>query len=286
MSASQTAHAARLVQAQMTKKGRRPQGNYTHDAFQWGVVQAIHPASSSGPACVDIYLNGTQNDTNNNLTTNVAYVASYYPTVGDTVLVQRGMFRNRTSRVVIGKLYGTPSPYPLPLGNIDPDTNRYVTGPGALWGGTGAPSSLLGSPGDYYFRTDAQTSGEQIYQNVAGTWESVGGASASTTQASQTYSVSGTLQVASGATGYLPPFYLPVPGTGTLDLVRASVRSGSASIEIHQNGSSIGTCSVTTTPNDTLFGVTVANNDAFAPVVASVSSADGLSLSFYFTTTY
>jgi len=280
VSASQTAHSARLIQTQMTRKARRPQGNYTHDTFQWGLVNAIN---AGPPATVDLYLNGTHQTANPDLITpSVPYLASYVPTLGDVVLVQRGLFRNRTSRVIVGKLYGSPSPYPLPLGNIDPGSGRFISGPNAIWGGFGAPNPNLGQLGDVYFRTDA-VGLEAIYQFVANGWVSFQNQAAVTTN-SQTYSVSGTLQVASGATGYLPPFYVPVTGTTTLDSVFCSVRSGSATVTITQNGTNISSgITVTSTPSPTSIGLPVQNNDAFAPVITAVSEADGLSISFYFT---
>ena len=108
------------------------------------------------------------------------------------------------------------------------------------------------------------------------------------TQFSQTYSVSGVLQVPSGATGYLPPFFMPVGGSQGIALfaVRYMVRSGSATMNIQHNGSNIATgLSVTTTATTTSLLQAVANNDTFQPVLTAVSSADGLSCSFYFQVT-
>jgi hypothetical protein len=102
---------------------------------------------------------------------------------------------------------------------------------------------------------------------------------------SQTYSVSGTLQVASGGTGYLPPFFMPLGAGQTVSLyaVRAEVRSGSCTVEYQHNGSNIATgVAVGTSPSTTTVSATVANNDTFQVVVTAVSSADGLSCSFYF----
>lgn len=102
---------------------------------------------------------------------------------------------------------------------------------------------------------------------------------------SQTYSVSGTLVVPSGATGYLPPFFMPV-GTGqtvSLYAVIYEVRSGTCDINIEHNGTAISSgLAVSTTPTETAVSATVANNDTFQVVITSVSSADGLSCSFYF----
>ena len=108
-----------------------------------------------------------------------------------------------------------------------------------------------------------------------------------TFQTSQTYSVSGTLAVASGATNYLPPFFVPVEPGREVDMfgVVGMVRSGSAVIAIKKNGSTLGSISVSTTPSLLLVGGSpiVTSLDYFAPVISSVSSADGLSLSFLFT---
>lgn len=102
---------------------------------------------------------------------------------------------------------------------------------------------------------------------------------------SQTYSVSGTLVVPSGATGYLPPFFMPVASGQSISLyaVIYEVRSGSCDINIEQNGTAISTgLAVSTTPTETAVSAEVANNDTFQVVITSVSSADGLSCSFYF----
>ena len=108
-----------------------------------------------------------------------------------------------------------------------------------------------------------------------------------TFQTSQTYSVSGTLAVASGATNYLPPFFVPVEAGREVDMfgVVGMVRSGSAVIAIQKNGSTLGSISVSTTPSLLLLSGSpiVSSLDYFAPVISSVSSADGLSLSFLFT---
>jgi hypothetical protein len=101
---------------------------------------------------------------------------------------------------------------------------------------------------------------------------------------SQTYSVSGTLSVPSGATGYLPPFFMPTTGQAVnLFAVIYKVRSGSATMNIQHNGTNIATgLSVTTAATETSLSASVANNDTFQPVLTAVSSADGLSCSFYF----
>jgi hypothetical protein len=103
---------------------------------------------------------------------------------------------------------------------------------------------------------------------------------------SQTYSVSGTLVVPSGATGYLPPFFMPVATGQSIRLyaVIYEVRSGTATINIQHNGSNIATAlAVSSSPATTSVSASVANNDTFQVVITAVSSADGLSCSFYFT---
>ena len=101
---------------------------------------------------------------------------------------------------------------------------------------------------------------------------------------SQTYSVSGVLSVPSGASGYLPPFFMPVSGQAvSLYAVIYEVRSGSCDINIQHNGTNIATgLAVSTSPTETSVSASVANNDTFQVVITSVSSADGLSCSFYF----
>jgi len=104
-----------------------------------------------------------------------------------------------------------------------------------------------------------------------------------------TYSVSGILAVPSGYINYLPPFFFPVPSGQTVTLVSVigMVRSGSCTLSLDNNGAGItGLTGIsftnspsTHTPTST---VTVSNNDYFAPVISAVSSADGLSLTFYF----
>jgi hypothetical protein len=142
------------VQTKVAKKAARPRGNYTHSEHQWGVIDAIH---AGPPATVDVYLDGSQNtgDTSN-LVTGVKYLASYTPTVGDSVVIYRGFNRNRTSRVVLGKLI---------------QSGFFVSGPNNLWGGAGAPPSDLGATGDFYMRTNATTTAnERLYVRQPGGW--------------------------------------------------------------------------------------------------------------------
>ena len=96
-----------------------------------------------------------------------------------------------------------------------------------------------------------------------------------------TYAVSGTISVPSGATGYLPPFFMNEVCTmyGVMTLLRA----GSATITLEQNGTAFATgIAVGTTPAFTNTNQSVAVNDYFQPVVTAVTGADGLSVSFYF----
>jgi hypothetical protein len=289
MGLSSTRHQAYLMQTKVTQKNRRPNGNYTHGEHQWGVVAAINDGP---PPTVDVYLNGMQNDpTDEAVTPELNYLSSYVPAVGDVVLVQRGAFRNRSDRVVLGKLNGSPSPYPTLLGNIDPASGRYVQGPNALWGGSGAPSTEVGIVGDFYFRTDAAANNNNwVYQKNNLIWENI----APNNTYTENYLVPGTIAVVSGATNYLAPFFVSVP-TGyevTLTSVYSVVRSGSCAIQFKQNGNVIpfapsasptNSISVTTTPSETIIGQSFVDGDSLAPLVASASSADNLSLTFVFT---
>lgn len=160
-SSTRTAHQARLLQQKVTKKQNRPQGNYTHDEFQWGQVDGIDPGP---PPTVSVKI-----DASTTATPNLKYLASYVPTVGDVVLIQRGKGRNRSSRMVLGKPVGSASPYPLPLGTITSE-GMFVSGPNALWGGDEAPPEQLGNDGDWYLQ-----GGGTSYYKYAGAWVSTGG---------------------------------------------------------------------------------------------------------------
>jgi hypothetical protein len=158
------AHHTRLAAAKIRRSLDQPSGNYDHAEHQWGVVAAVH----AFPPTVDLYLNGAQNvPTPGNVTPTVKYLPWYVPTVGDVVLVYRGRGRLRSSRVVLGKLAGSASPYPLPLGSII--DGRFTCGPNAWWGGPGAPPDALGTDGDWY----ASTTTAHIYQLQSGTWTEV-----------------------------------------------------------------------------------------------------------------
>lgn len=98
---------------------------------------------------------------------------------------------------------------------------------------------------------------------------------------SHTYAVSGTIVVPSGATGYLPPFFMP--SVCTLIGVVTLLRSGSLDLDIQRNATNIATgVPASTASTFTSIPASVAANDSFQPVVTSVSSADGLTVSFYF----
>lgn len=156
------AHHARLHQHKVTRKTLRQNGNYDHDSFQYGVVHALHGWPNPS---VDVYLDGTQN-TNNTayLTKNVPYDPSYAPTVGDVVLVYRGQRKNRPSRVVLCKLAGAASPYPVPLGGFD-GSGRFTLGILNLWAAPGVPPANLGAANDW-----CASQNGHLYFNNAGTW--------------------------------------------------------------------------------------------------------------------
>lgn len=78
-------HVARTIRKELG--GNR----FVDSPYQWGVVHAVH----TSPDTVDLYLDGSST-----LTPAVRYLASYYPTVGDVVKVDRF----RSDRVVVGTL--------------------------------------------------------------------------------------------------------------------------------------------------------------------------------------
>jgi hypothetical protein len=103
-----------------------------------------------------------------------------------------------------------------------------------------------------------------------------------------TFSVTGTLAVASGADNYLPPFFVPVPAgqTATVVAVCAAVHAGTVTAAVTKNGTNVtglAAVAVTTTPTTTSAtgGNTCANNDEIAVVLSSPAGADGLSLTIY-----
>lgn len=109
-----------------------------------------------------------------------------------------------------------------------------------------------------------------------------------TVRISHTFSISGTLAVASGATNYIPPFYISVPGgtSATIAGIRAKVRAGSVTVNVTKNGTSVtglSAVSVTTTAATTnaTGGNTCADGDEIAIVLSSPSGADGLSVTIY-----
>lgn len=110
-------------------------------------------------------------------------------------------------------------------------------------------------------------------------------AGASSFTISQTYSVQGTIAVASGSLNYLPPFFVPQCGSpGAIELVAVytKLRAGSATLTIDRTGTPVATgvaCSTLSTY--TPIGATVFSDDLLVPVVTAASSADGLTCSFY-----
>ncbi len=105
------------------------------------------------------------------------------------------------------------------------------------------------------------------------------------------YAVQGLLAVPSGATNFLPPFFLPIePGSIAKFIgVRAMVRSAtSITCNVQQNGSTIaGMTGIVVTTSASSFSPTtpidVSDGDYFAPVITAVSGTpDGLSMTFYF----
>lgn len=161
------AHGARLHAHKMTKKQARPRGNYDHAPFQFGVVHAVN---AGPPPSVDLYLDGSQTlGSTSYLTAKVAYLSSYYPAVGDVVLVRRGQGRSNSDRMVLGKAAGAASPYGIPLGGIN-SVGQYSQGPNMLWGGSGLPPGDLGAEGDYYLRTDTPgTASQRLYVKTSST---------------------------------------------------------------------------------------------------------------------
>jgi hypothetical protein len=169
-SSTRTAHQGRLLQQKVTKKQNRPQGNYLHSEFQWGEIQGIDPGP---PPTVSVFI-----DASPTATPNVKYLASYVPTVGDVVLIQRGKSRVRSSRVVLHKLNGSATPYPTPLGGLivpPSDSTEFdgVTPPSMhvqqvnnLWGSVELPPGNLGAAGDWCMGQNGH-----LYFNNAGTWE-------------------------------------------------------------------------------------------------------------------
>ena len=107
-----------------------------------------------------------------------------------------------------------------------------------------------------------------------------------------TYSVQGLIAVPSGATNYLPPFFMPVP-TGQRALfvgVRYIVRAGtSVTFNVTQNGTVVITGAVATTTateTDLTTYLDVNDGDLFAVVVTAISGTpDGLTVGFYWDVT-
>lgn len=75
--------------------------------WQWGTIQAIHiSASAPGVAIdtVDVYLDNSSSGAGAAITTGLPFLSSYYPTVGDIVLIARMAGAARTQRIVVGSL--------------------------------------------------------------------------------------------------------------------------------------------------------------------------------------
>jgi hypothetical protein len=109
-----------------------------------------------------------------------------------------------------------------------------------------------------------------------------------------TFAWSGAVVVAAGATGFIPPMAFPIPAGQTAKLVGvfAVLRSGSCVLAVNQKGSAVsGLSALTVTTTGAYTAATtppaVANDDLFAPVVASISGTpDGLSLTLIFAVTF
>ncbi len=106
-----------------------------------------------------------------------------------------------------------------------------------------------------------------------------------------TYAVTGLVTVPSGATGYLPGFFVPVP-TGqvcALVAVRYKIRTASDSVtfSIEQNGTGLtgltGLSATNTATTTVLATATeILDDDEFAVVVTAIGTApDGLAVTFY-----
>jgi hypothetical protein len=107
-----------------------------------------------------------------------------------------------------------------------------------------------------------------------------------------TWSISGTLAVASGATNYIPPFYASVDSGVTVKVigVRYVCRVGTVTVALNQNGSAVSSMSAlscTSSVTHTSAGTppSVADGDVFAIVLSSPSSADGLTVTLILETT-
>lgn len=109
-----------------------------------------------------------------------------------------------------------------------------------------------------------------------------------------TYAVQGLINVASGATNYLPTWFCPVPAGQRAFLigVRGKVRAGSCTLDVVQGhpGSSptsvagMTSLSITTTPATTYLAtaVEIFDGEEFGVVIDTITSTpDGLSLTFF-----
>jgi hypothetical protein len=173
-----------------------------------------------------------------------------------------------------------------------PAVGAALTGTAGRYVGntSGAPSSGTYVTGDFAFDPTNKIVWICTAGGTPGTWTVL----TKTMRICHNYSVAGPLAVPSGATNFLPGFFMPIPTGQSAELagVYAVVRgTTSATMSINQNGSAVSSLSaltVTTTAGFTACGTppTVANGDAFAPVISSISGTpDGLSLSFFFDVT-
>lgn len=108
-----------------------------------------------------------------------------------------------------------------------------------------------------------------------------------------TYPITGLLQVPSGATGYLCPFFIPVPPDETWGLVGVwtIIRAGtSCTFKIQQNGADVtGMTGLVATTTKAFYQTTTAldiqDSDLWAPVITAISGTpDGMSVTFFFDT--
>ena len=124
---------------------------------------------------VDVWLDGSQNTSDpQNITYGLKHLPTYVPTKGDAVLIYRGSHLGRTSRVVLGKLAGSPSPYPLPLGTLTPQGQHTLSGYSHWGDATATPPAGLGTPGDFFWNTTVPaTPGSILFQLTSEGWVNV-----------------------------------------------------------------------------------------------------------------
>lgn len=104
-----------------------------------------------------------------------------------------------------------------------------------------------------------------------------------------TFAVGGAINVASGDTDFIPPFFIPIATNQVTQLIgcRYKINSGtSATVKLQKNGTDItgftGISVATTTASTTPTAVTLATDDMLALVVTAISGAPkNLSFSLY-----